>query len=405
MKKKIPKLLVATEFPPNASGGGPSVVRQMLKDWPTDRLSWWSCVPDNDQRFRQFTASHRVAAIPQKLQPQIRFSKLKSSLLHAFWVPWATLHFRRTLEIEKPDVVWVIPHDWSILPIGKVLLGSKPKAKLSLPPFHVSVHDYADAHHRADKFGEFCCQSIVTTAERLYKASATRDVISHPMLVDLFEKTGQPATQILRAGLESEDLELLDHKTSSQHKVIKIAYAGTIIVEEVFSMFIEALKQVRPSIKKPLELHFFGAHSYAGRKWFDNEWMKEHGNLREDELLNELRVCDWGFSPMALTDEDPRYNRFSLPTKFITYLAAGLSVITLGHPESSLIKIARCYEVGLCSCTTNPDELAEQLRTVLSYSAPWEYFKSEIIRCAQTEFNAETMRSKLYECLGQTIMT
>ncbi len=51
---------------------------------------------------------------------------------------------------------------------------------------------------------------------------------------------------------------------------------------------------------------------------------------------------------MALDDDDPRYNRFSFPTKFINYLAAGLPVITLGHPESSVVRMASEYQVGLC---------------------------------------------------------
>ena len=48
--------------------------------------------------------------------------------------------------------------------------------------------------------------------------------------------------------------------------------------------------------------------------------MREHGNFPEPELLTSLRACTWGFAPMALSDDDPRYDRFSFPTKFISYL-------------------------------------------------------------------------------------
>lgn len=368
----------------------------MLKEWPTEKLSWWSCFSDNDQRFGQRTASHRVAAIPRRLQPQIRWPKLKSALLHALWVPWATRHFRQTLEIEKPDVVWVIPHNWSILPIAKVLV---PPGMASLP-FHVTVQDYADAHHQANQFGKTSCHSMVAGAEQLYAAATTRDATSHPMIADLLETTGQSAIQMLHAGLEPEAFEFLETKSSNRIGPIRIAYAGTILVENVFSRWVEACQRIRQSLGQPLELHLFGAHSYAARDWFDPEWMHEQGNLGEDELLRKLRACDWGFAPMALTDEDPRYNRFSFPTKFITYLAAGLPVMTLGHPESSVMKMARSYQVGLCSHTLHLDELSAQLKTVLSDATPWKRYGSEIIRCAKTEFNAEAMRAKLYECLA-----
>ncbi len=45
MSAHFPRLLVATEFAPNMPGGGGSgaVMRQMLKDWPAEKLFWWSC--------------------------------------------------------------------------------------------------------------------------------------------------------------------------------------------------------------------------------------------------------------------------------------------------------------------------------------------------------------------------
>ena len=103
---------------------------------------------------------------------------------------------------------------------------------------------------------------------------------------------------------------------------------------------------------------------------------------------------------MALTDDDPRYNRYSFPTKFISYLAAGLSVITIGHPESSVMKMAAQYGVGLSTSAGEVDALAARLEDALGASAPWERYGSEIVRCARTEFDAERMRQKLYACFS-----
>src|SRR5262245_34837604 len=61
MNRDFPHLLVATEFSPNASGGGPAVVRQMLKHWPSEKISWWSCLPEKDKRFGQMVHTHKVA--------------------------------------------------------------------------------------------------------------------------------------------------------------------------------------------------------------------------------------------------------------------------------------------------------------------------------------------------------
>jgi hypothetical protein len=103
---------------------------------------------------------------------------------------------------------------------------------------------------------------------------------------------------------------------------------------------------------------------------------------------------------MSLSDDNPRYNRFSFPTKFISYLAAGLPVITLGHPESSLVKIAQMYRVGPCLTSGGPGTMQDELFSALSNRNPWVQFGLEIQRCGHAEFDAERMRKTLYECFA-----
>ncbi|HEV2045250.1 MAG TPA: hypothetical protein VGQ95_01495 [Chthoniobacterales bacterium] len=388
------KLLVATEFPPNASGGGPAIVRQMLRDWPADDLFWWSCLPDCDRRFGRKVAQHFCATIPHKLMPHRRLTGAKSALLDWFWTPFASTHLKKTIRQVQPDVIWAIPHNWSIIPLARVL----PTSGVG---FHVTMQDYVDVHGQEGKFSRARCGRMAEEADRLYAAATTRDATSHPMIEDLRNRTGANAVQMLHAGLDSEDFDFLAHKSlplTNSSTPIKIAYAGTILVEQVFELFVSAIKEIRRSLTQRIELHLFGAHSYARRRWFDPEWMVENGNLPEAELLKKLRNCDWGFAPMALDDNDPRYNRFSFPTKFVTYLAAGLPIITLGHFESSLARMARQYEVGLCTGATTVDELASHLMNTLSAQESFDKYKAEIIRCTTNEFDAERMRRTLSEC-------
>jgi hypothetical protein len=293
----------------------------------------------------------------------------------------------------------VIPHNWSIGPLAAVA----PSSGIG---FHVTMQDYVDVHGQVEKFGSDRCHRMAREADRLYAAATTRDATSHPMVEDLQRRTGANAAQMLHAGLEQKDFEFLARKSSrvrDSSAAIKIAYAGTILVEEVFEKFVSALQTIRKSLPRPIELNLFGAHSYAKRRWFEREWMKEHGNLPEPALLKELRDCDWGFAPMALDDSDPRYNRFSFPTKFISYLAAGLPSVTLGHPESSLVKMARRYEVGLCTDATNIRELTSQLMTAFSIQQPFEAYRTGIIACARNEFDAEKMRRRLFECFTKCV--
>lgn len=394
MSAHFPRLLVATEFSPNMPGGGGSgaVMRQMLQDWPAENLFWWSCFPDFDRHFGRQVAGHRVALIPRKLYPNRRWRAQKAWLLEKFWVPWAASHFRRTLKLFRPEVVWVLPHGWSIPLLARVL----PPAGIG---FHVSIHDYADAHGTTKR-------SLRWTAmqERLYATANTRDAICQPMVDDLRARTGRDGT-VARAGLEPEDMDFLSREPEIRADAIRIAYAGTIIVEEEFALFARALAQVRHQLPPPVTLEFFGDHSYRARDWFDPSWMNERGNLPARELSAELKKCAWGFSPMGLTDDKPRYNRFSLPTKFVSYLAAGLPVITLGHPESSLARLARAYRVGPCITSVEPDVLSRELSGALSEKNPRSIYGSEILRCARSEFDMQRMRAVLHECLQKCAAT
>lgn len=393
MNEPFPHLLVATEFPPNAPGGGPAVVRQMLRDWPSEKLSWWSCLPELDQKFGQKVAAHEVSVIPRKLYPHRRWGRQKSWVLEHIWTRWAATRFKRTLKTLRPEVVWTIPHCWSIPPLARVL----PRAGIG---FHVSIHDYADCGSFVQSFSARAARRLLGQADRLYARCNSRDAICQPMLDDLLKRVGQEGT-VARAGLEEDDFVFLQNPPITITGPIRIAYAGTIQVDESFALFVSALQQIRGRLPQPISLEFFGNHSYRTRPWFDAGWMNEHGNLAAAELAANLRKCDWGFSPMSLTDDDPRYNHFSLPTKFISYLGAALPVITLGHPESSVVKMAQTYKVGICITTANVKQISDQLAAALAEPHPKALYLAEIRRCARSEFDAGRMRSLLYKSFQQ----
>ena len=398
MTDTFPRLLVATEFPPNASGGGPAVVRQMLRDWPADKLTWWSCLPELDQKFGQHVSATAVAAIPPKLYPHQRWRYQKSWLLENVWSRWATGRFRQTLREFSPEVVWVIPHGWSILPLLRVL----PNSGIA---WHVTLQDYMDIDSYAIRYGAARSRRLSAGADRLYAQATTRDATSHPMVADLLQRTGAKASQMLHAGIEQEDLAWLRAAVPAKPECLRIAQAGSIQLEDVFALFVAALQRIRPQLPRPVTLEFFGNHSYRSRPWFDASWMNERGNLPAVELTAALRQCAWGFSPMALTDEDPRYNRLSFPTKFISYLAAGLPVVTLGHSESSVVKMAQAYDVGVCITTPGINQISAQLAVALTDPQPQVKYLAEIQRCALTEFDAVRMRQILYVDLQKCAQT
>lgn len=389
---RFPRLLVATEFPPNASGGGPAVVRQMIREWPAQQLFWWSCLPEHDTRFGQKVALHRVATIPEKLYPHRRMCREKSWLMEVGWSRWAARHFHKTVLSLKPEAIWVIPHVWAIPPLTRAL----PQSNTS---FHTTIQDYIDNRAGIECFGEERCEKMAGMADWLYANATTRDATSHPMISDLRDRTGCDAAQMLHAGLEQEDFIYLATKQDTKADTIRIAYAGSISVEESFALFVSALAAIRDKLPKPVVIEIFSAHSYRTHRWFDPSWMRECGDLPEGEFSAALRECMWGFAPMSLSENEPRH-RFSFPTKFISYLAAALPILTLGHTDSSLVRMARAYQVGACVTSTDREALSKKLLEVLLIEDPWKVFGSEILRCARVEFDAASKRQTLHQCFS-----
>jgi hypothetical protein len=420
------KLFVATEFPPDAPGGGPAVVRQMLQGFPGE-VHWWSCrgsvlgssfmvtrgtsLQSTRSSGLSFLLSGFHSCPPGKLMPAKKLPRIRAFLMEHLWAPRAARSLRQAIESVKPDYVWVIPHDWSIIPIWRVMKerGSRDKGgELSV---HVTIQDFPDCHGHGKLWGEDRARRMARMQEQIYAEADSADATSHPMLQELEDRTGRRGLQILHQGLEPEDfafLESLVRDLSSviRHplSVIKIAYAGTILCEPEFALFVnllESIIQQRTTNNEPrtplLELHLYGAHSYADRPWF-RPWIIEHGNLPERELLTELRGCDWGFIPMSLENKDPRYNRFSFPTKFITYLAAGIPIISIGHPECSVMKMAMRYETGLE--ITSSHSLVTVTTQILSDHHIIQAFRLNMMKCANAHFNAAELRQSLWSSWG-----
>lgn len=399
------KLFIATEFPPDALGGGPAVIRQLLRDFPGE-IHWWSVRRGGDAASAfGFSVSSSQCCDPGKLMPARKLTRLKAWLMEHLWAPLAARSLRAALARVKPDCIWVIPHDWSIFPLHELL-----KTSTGRPKLHVTIQDYPDAHDHARVWGEGRVGRMVRMQEELYVRADSCDATSLPMLEDLEQRTGAKGRQMLHQGLEPEDFAFLENFEPQvpSSKPIRIAYAGTILVEKEFALFAGLLEKMRNEQRSTdnqqhsrmdIRLELWGAHSYAGRSWFREEWMTEHGNLPERALLEELRKCDWGFIPMALEDRDPRYNRFSFPTKFITYLAAGLPIIAMGHPESSVVKMADVYNVGM-KVKSSENIKVSKLAKALQDPEEKAKYHPEILQCANDHFEAGKMRKVLWNCLG-----
>src|SRR6185295_15346910 len=98
--------------------------------------------------------------------------------------------------------------------------------------------------------------------------------------------------------------------------------------------------------------------------------------------------------------EDLQYSRFSFPNKIGTYLSAGVPVLGIGHPQSSLVEMMARYRMGMCSSGGSRDALEKFLTQALQTPQPRSLFRDDILHCARTEFNATEIRRRLWTAWG-----
>jgi glycosyltransferase involved in cell wall biosynthesis len=392
-RRRFPRLLIATEFGPDAHGGGGSLMRQLLRGFPNEQISWWSCHPELPRQTQGLPVRHFHYPAPARLYPYRRLAKLKSVILELIWVGRAVANLKKTIAIAQPDRLWFNLHTWAI----PVIQRAYPALGL---PFHVSLWDYPDVETSQPVFGKQRLARWRRTVEAIVKSSTSCDVISESMREDIARRTGRGDAIIVHSGFEPSDLEALNAAQELEPDVIRIAYAGSIMAPRAMERVVDAFQAARQRMNARAQLDFFGGGRYRAYPWFDPACMREHPHLDEAAFHSELRRCTWGLVTMDLNDDTPRYNRFSFPNKFGTFVAAGLPLIVFAHKESSVARLMTEYPVGVCAGANMLPELTSFWEAALRKVNPRAYFRDQLLRCAATEFNMPAMRERLWNVLG-----
>jgi glycosyltransferase involved in cell wall biosynthesis len=316
---------------------------------------------------------------------------IKGFLMEYCWVPYAARHLRRFIKKQRPDLLWIIGYGWSIPVLHRVV------GRLGIP-YHMSVHDMADTDGQVFSLGKKRAEKFQRFMEELYAGASGRDVYSEEIGSEMERVTAKKQDLIIHCGAEPEEMAKIPDKLRETPFVgkIRMGYPGTIISEETFARFIEALKLLPNRWLGRVEVNLFGTHSYRSRPWFDASLIVEHGYLPEDELDRLYRECDWGLAIMALDGSNQRYNEFSFPCKFARALASGLPVLCIASKETTLGRFAGRYPFTPVISERDPLKIAELLGKVLDGFPGQTGFRNQIAELVESEFNAAKNRKSLH---------
>jgi glycosyltransferase involved in cell wall biosynthesis len=388
------RILVVPEFGPGSAGGSWVILKQLLRGVDWSQVYWWSFF--REVSSYQFGGRHHCFNLSTRFAPHRRLAGLKSSVLENVMVPFAASDLLSFIQSVEPDFILFLAHQWAIPVVHRIM----PRVKTH---WHLALHDMPDTAARVTALGADRAGRFMRQTEELYRQASSHAVISPAMAEEMRARTGIECSNIFRCAVEPEILPRLRQPAlKPKDDTIRIGYAGTIIAEATFALLVRALKATRERLGRKIEIHLYSWHSYAGREWFDPSLIIEHGSKTEAEIYEQYQQLTWGLAIMNLEETDSRYNRFSFPCKFTAALAAGLPLICLGHRKSALIELAKNYRLGLVLTDEDADQLSDRICERLADYARFDHYRSEIARCAETDFNAECNRKTFQEMLRLT---
>ena len=385
---------MVAEFAPGASGGDWVNIKQHFRGLDWSQIYWWSFVGQLKASPREFGGRHSAFNAPARLMPNRRYNAIKAWLVETFIIPAAARHLLKFIEAVQPDFVFLMSHGWMVA-VGHAVM---PRTKMH---WHMALYDMPDVDGIVQRQGRARTDRLTRMTDEVYQQASSRSVISPAMGEEMRRRTGVECTNYFRCSVGPEAMaRLREPAPKPPDDVIRIGYAGVIIAEPTFARLVKALQSIRGKLSRRVEIHLYGSQMYGDRDWFDPELITEHGFIPDKELDDHYRSGTWGLAIMHVDEVDPRYNHYSFPCKFTMSLSSGLPLICMGHHQTPLIELARDYNLGLMFTEKDTDALAEGLLRGLEDFSNFEKFRSEILRCAETEFNADRNRRQVQEWLN-----
>lgn len=238
---------------------------------------------------------------------------------------------RQVIRKIQPDVVW-----WSgdYLPISLVTLSAIPDSVFRDRRLLFSLYDPPGFWNSGKwKF------------DKLLKEALTRfngiDVIGENM-AELVKSLGYHGETIV---LNDYADEILTLKSPIEGK-FRVVVAGQIYGSEPLQELIDLLCSKIPNV--PVEVHWYGneANLKVTKKvdWRKITFVAE-GTLPRDQMPRAIQDYDAGY--LNFTQSKLEFSKYSVPTKLITYLEAGLPVIFHADQSSEIHLLNSRYEFGL----------------------------------------------------------
>lgn len=341
-------LVFVQPFGLNSPGGGPRILRALLKDAPVPFLSIYT----SPQAWPKTT-------VGQELHLPIRpyFGRIESTrfskLLNSSYFPLAGRFKHRLTHIcrnIKATAIHTVAQDlgfWYAYQVAQ---------ELGLP-YYLSVHD--DLKYALQGRLEF--KEGMDKIAEVWQRAEGRFVISDELGKEYCRRYSKKAYTIVTDGLDKVPAQPQIRPINS----CRIYFMGLFHVSygvnlNALLQALEILHKLRPEwhLAVTCRCGLINPEVLAGR--FPVNVLPL---ASEQEVIRDLEQADMLYLPLPFGKEHESFIRYSLSTKMITYLGSGLPIVYHGPIESAASQLLAQHQAAILLNSLDPHCIAESLIT------------------------------------------
>jgi len=360
-------------------GGGPRILRALLKDAPVE--------------WKSFVTGIRVPPPPfgseMHLPSRPFFGRLERSRLRPLLEKIGPLfenRFQRRLEKElaafQATVVHCIPHGADFISVWRAAqtLGLR---------FFVSIHDDLFDTIRRDRAG----RNALNFFPQIWRESNARFVISKPLGREFCSRYGERPYEIITDGAES-----FHRPRARVESRLNIYFMGLFHLRyepnlSCLTRAVEILQKLHPLLEVSITLRCGGL-----RRGFHpgGATVRILPFGSESDVENDLAEMDLLYMPLPFGGENESFVRFSLSTKMVSYLVSGIPILFHGPKNSAAYAILSEAEAALGFHSLDAGLLAQLISKSLEKPGALKACVEKSLELARSRFNLEDQRKRFW---------
>ena len=368
-------------------GGGAKILRSVADDAPASVAS----VCTGFGRAASLWSGHEVF-VP--FRPALgRLDRTRFAWLGGYVEPLWSGVFERKLEQQLRALgatdVHLLPHSWSDF------AGAFRVAKRLRLRVHVSIHD--DFAYTAR--GHPMLKKLEQVLGEVWRDAKTRFVISQEMGAEYCRRYGDRPFLVHSDGFM--DRSRLEYQPPTDE--VRLYFMGMFNQSYIpnFRAVLTALEsrmsksqQAKP-VRFTIRTHGFNPEVFPGK-----EIVESLPFASSDVVEREMRSQDFLYLPLPFEDEWQNLCKFSLSTKMVSYLGAGVPILYHGPASSAAGQYLRRNGAALQLNSNAPDEIATTLDNAFDDASALNRVSENAQNAVRRDFDAVMLKCRFWDAIS-----